>query len=111
MNIVATIMENADSDTDVLQSLDRNGDRFAVFRDVDFLLCTPDQEKAALVAGFINDHSFGRATNQDNVDVLVTINMPVEQPVALCVSGFFAFISQMFGIEYDGWGCAAQPQT
>jgi hypothetical protein len=27
------------------------------------------------------------------------------------VSGFFACLAQLFGVEYDGWGCVAQAQT
>jgi hypothetical protein len=111
MEFVATLMEMAVADTDVLRSLNGNGDRFSRFRDVDFLLIAPDADKAALVASFINDHSYGKAIIQDTASVLVTINMPVEQPIALCVSGFFACLAQLFGVEYDGWGCVAQAQT
>jgi Regulator of ribonuclease activity B len=111
MSIVNTLMENAASSTDVLNSLDSNGDRFAISRDVDFLLRTPSKEKAELVAGFINDYSYGQATVQDDINVLVIINMPVNQPVALCVSGFFACVAQIFSVEFDGWGCVAQSQT
>lgn len=59
MKLVTTLMETAAADTDVLRSLDRNGDHFSVFRDVDFLLVAPDAEKAALVASFVNEHSYG----------------------------------------------------
>ena len=111
MSVVDALMNAASADTDVLRSLDRNGDRFSVFRDVDFLLRAPSLEKAELVAGFINDHSYGKAKVQDDLSVLVVIRMPVEQPIALCVSGFFTCVSRLFGVEYDGWGCVAQPQT
>ena len=111
MEFVATLMETAAADTDVLRSLDSNGDHFSKFRDVDFLLVAPDAEKAALVASFVNHHSYGRAVVQEPSSVLVTINMPVEQPVALCVSGFFTCLARLFDVEYDGWGCVAQPQT
>jgi hypothetical protein len=111
MEFVTTLMETASADTDVLRSLDRNGDHFSMFRDVDFLLVAADAEKAALVASFVNDHSYGKAVLQDAASVLVTINMPVEQSVALCVSGFFTCLAQLFGVEYDGWGCVAQAQA
>lgn len=111
MEFVTTLMETAAADTDVLRSLDRNGDHFSVFRDVDFLLVAPDAEKAALVASFVNEHSYGKAILQDTASILVTINMPVEQPVVLCVSGFFTCLAQLFGVEYDGWGCVAQAHT
>lgn len=83
-----SLMETAAADTDVLRSLDRNGDHFSKYRDVDFLLVASDAEKAALVASFVNDHSYGKAVLQESSSVFVTINMPAEQPVALCVSGF-----------------------
>lgn len=103
MEFVATLMETAAADTDVLRSLDRNGDHFSMFRDVDFLPVAPDAERAALVASFVNDHSYGKAVLQDPASVLVTINMPVEQSVAPCASGFFSCLAQLFGVEYE-WG-------
>lgn len=111
MELVATLMETAAADTGILRSLDRNGDHFSMFRDVDFLLVAPDVDKAALVVSFVNDHSYGKAVIQDHTSILVTINMPVEQPVVLCVSGFFTCLAQLFGVEYDGWGCVAQSQA
>ena len=111
MSAIEALRDGAIADTDVLRSLDSNGDRFSVFRVVDFLLRAPDAEKAALVAAFINDHSYGRAQVQDDLSILVVIAMPVEQPITLCVSGFFTCIARLFGVEYDGWGCVAQPQV
>ena len=111
MNMIAELMEHAVADTNVLRTLDRNGDRFSAFRKVDFLLRCPDAAKASLVASFINDHSYGSAVVQDSKDVLVAVQMPVEQSVLLCVSGFFVCLAQAFGIQYDGWGCVAQSQT
>ena len=109
MSVVQDLMDAAASDTDVLRSLDKSGDHFAVFRDVDFLLRTPDAAKAELVASFINDYSYGVATVQ-GTDVHVVVNMPVEQSIALCVSGFYTCVAHLFQVEYDGWGCVAQPQ-
>ena len=111
MNLVAELMDAAVSDTDVLRSLDEQGDRFDVFRDVDFLLRCGSTEKANLVMGFINDHSYGSASIQENVNVLVIIRMPVEQSILLPVSGFFTCLAHIFEFEYDGWGCVAQLQT
>jgi hypothetical protein len=111
MSVVEALMDAAVADTDVLRSLDSNGDRFSVFRDVDFLLRAPTKEKADLVASFINDHSYGAARVQEDLSVLVVIRMPVEQPIAMCVSGFFTCLSKIFGVDYDGWGCVAQRQT
>ena len=60
------------------------------------------------VAGFVNEHSFGRATVQDGADVRVVVHTTVEQAVILSISGFYACLAAMFGVEYDGWGCEAQ---
>ena len=111
MNLVAELMETAAADTDVLRSLDANGDRFSAARDVEFLLIAPDREKAILVAGFVNDFSYGTATVQDEASVLVVVHMPVEQSAVLCVSGFYTCVAKLFGVEYDGWGCVAQARA
>jgi hypothetical protein len=111
MNVVAELMETAAADTDVLRSLDQQGDRFVAFRNVDFLLRCGNHEKANLVMSFINDHSYGVATIQEDADVLVVIRMPVEQPILLSISGFFTCLAHIFDFEYDGWGCVAQPKT
>jgi Regulator of ribonuclease activity B len=109
MSLVAELMDMAVADTDVLRSLNSNGDDFSKFREVDFLLIAPSPEKAQVICGFINDHSYGSAkvtghAGSSNVQVL--INMPVEQPIILCVSGFMACVAHLFGAKLDGWGCA-----
>lgn len=109
MSVVQDLMNAAAADTDVLRSLDRSGDRFSAFRDVDFLLRAPDAAKADLVASFVNDHSYGVAT-VDGTDVHVVVHMPVEQSIALCISGFYTCVAHLFRVEYDGWGCVAQSQ-
>ena len=111
MNLVSELMETAAADTDVLRSLDSNGDTFAIARDVEFLLIAPDREKATLVANFINDFRYGVAKVQDEASILVVVHMPVEQPIALCVSGFYACLAKLFGVTYDGWGCVAQAKA
>ena len=111
MSLVAKLMEIAAADTDVLRSLDENGDQFTTFRRVDFLLIAPSREKADIIASFVNDHAYGDASSREvegrfRVDVVV--NMPVAQPVVLSVSGFMACIAHIFGATYDGWGCPPQ---
>ena len=111
MSFVAKLMDMAVADTDVLRSLDEQGDNFALFREVDFLLLAPSLEKAQTICGFINDHSYGRAEVHDSdgqAQVQVFVDTPVTQPIILCISGFMACIAQLFGAEYDGWGCTAR---
>jgi hypothetical protein len=104
-------MQAAVADTDVLRSLDENGDQFARFREVDFLLIAPSREKADIIASFINDHAYGKASSKEvegTFRVQVLVQMPVTQEVILSVSGFMACIAHLFGASYDGWGCSPQ---
>ena len=114
MTIVERLMQSAEADTDVLRSLDANGDNFTAPRDVDFLIRAPSKEKAETIAGFVNDFSYGNARVQEHegeFSVLVIVNMPVTQSVILSVSGFMLCIANLFGGEYDGWGCEIVRKT
>jgi len=115
MSIVKTLMDSSISDTDVLRALDSQGDDFGVFREVDFSFRCPTPDKAKIVAGFISEYQFGHATaTQDDGEnkVLVIINMPVAQNIILSVSGFMTCIAELYGVEFEGWGCVAQvPST
>jgi len=111
MAAIDSLIATAVSDTDLLRKLDGQGDRFAVPRDVEFLLRAPSAEKATAVASFINDYQYGVATAQDLEDspsVLVVVHMPIEQHAIQSVSGFMACICELFGLDYDGWGCVVQ---
>ncbi len=111
MSFVSELMDIAIADTDVLLSLDEQGDDFSILRDVDFLLRAPNKDKAELVCGYINDYGYGNATLQEhdgNHSVAIVIHMPVTQHVLLSVSGFIATICQLYELEYDGWGCVPQ---
>ena len=111
MAVLDILVATAVSDTDLLRKLDAQGDRFSVARDVEFLLKAPSADKARVVADFINDHQYGVATAQDLEDspsVLVVVNMPIEQHAIQSVSGFMACVCELFGLDYDGWGCVVQ---
>lgn len=111
MSIVEELMNSAISDTDVLRALDSQGDDFGIFREVDFSFRCPTPEKANIVAGFISENQFGHATathENDESKVLVIINMPVAQNIILSVSGFMTCIAELYGVEFEGWGCVAQ---
>jgi hypothetical protein len=110
MAVVDKLMETAAADTDFLLKLDAQGDRFSVPRDVEFLLKAPTSDNASIVASFINDHQYGLATTQDleSPSVLVVVHMPIEQHAIQSVSGFMACICELFGLDYDGWGCVVQ---
>jgi hypothetical protein len=111
MSLVEKLMESAKADTNLLHSLNSQGDNFSTPRDVDFLLRAPSKEKADIAAGFINDYQFGIAAPQEHngqYSVQVVINMAIQQQAILSVSGFMGCICALFGLEYDGWGCVAQ---
>ncbi|WP_407074281.1 ribonuclease E inhibitor RraB [Novilysobacter ciconiae] len=106
-------METAVADVELLRKLDTQGDRFSIPRNVDFLLRCPTTEKAEIVASFINECQYGVATAQDletTPSVLVVVHMPIEQHVLHAVSGFMACVCELYGLDYDGWGCAVQSE-
>lgn len=111
MSTIATLMDAAVADVELLRVLDADGDDFSIPRDVEFLLRGPSEDKTSLVASFINDYQYGRACVDQSGEiyrVLVVINMPIQQHNILSVSGFMACLSMLYGLEYDGWGCLAQ---
>jgi hypothetical protein len=113
MKLAAKLMEIAASDTDLLLSLDEKGDHFASPRDVEYFFWASDREKAELLADFVNDYRYGRAEAQESdhkFSVLVTVNMPIQQHELLAVSGFMVCLGELYGLEYDGWGCVVQPR-
>lgn len=114
MSVISKLMEVTEADTDVLRSLNSNGDDFNKFREVDFRFKCDCKEKAETVAGFVDDFQYGKASvlNEDNeYMVKVLINMPVTQNIILCVSGFMTCIAELYGVEIDGWGCMAKNGT
>lgn len=110
--MVELLMDTAAADTELLLRNDAKGDVLATPRAVDFVFRAPDAEKAVLVADFINEHHYGAARVDGDADgrrFLVTIEMPITQPVINSVSGFMACLGRLFEVEYDGWGSVIQP--
>jgi hypothetical protein len=110
MAIVDVLLQNAYEDTQLLLKNDSLGDQLSVPRDVDFLLRTPDEEKARLVCSFINDNQYGAAKVQET-NVLVVIHMPIQQNIICSVSALMACIAEIFKVEYDGWGSELRKST
>ena len=111
MKIVEELMNGATADVGVLRSLESQGDDFSKFREVDFLILAPSQEKAEIICGFINDYNYGHASTQVSEgahQVRVLVQMPVTQPVVSCVAGFMTCVAHLYGGSLDGWGCVAQ---
>jgi hypothetical protein len=112
MSIIEKLMDGAEADVSVLQSLNEQGDNFSAFRDVDFLIEAKNQDKAEIICSFINDFNYGTALLAGEADgffrVQVVINMPVQQNIINSVAGFMTCIASLFDGELNGWGCAAQ---
>ena len=115
MKIVQNLIDCATSDVDVLRSLNSRGDDFLVFRDVDFLILAPSEDKAEVISGFITDYRYGHATVQVSEEgeyqVLVVVHMPVTQAVISCVAGFMTCVAHLYGGSFDGWGCIVQSKA
>ena len=111
MSTIQHLIDNATADIDLLTKNDAQGDVFARPRMVDFLLIAPDEEKANLVAGFVNDFGFGAASVDSQTGdhrILVQVEMPTTQHVLQSVSGFMQCLADLYGLQYDGWGCVLQ---
>ncbi|MGU3781622.1 hypothetical protein [Burkholderia metallica] len=94
-------MDTAVADVELLRALDADGDDFSIPRDVEFLLRGASAEKASIVASFVNDHQYGRASLDQSGDihrVLVVINMPIQQHNILSVSGFMACLCMLWNM-------------
>ena len=108
---VEALLENAYEDSVLLQGNNEKGDIFSKPRKVDFLFYAPDKEKGELVASFINDNCYGEASyylSGDNHCVKSIITMTIEQDIINSISGLMTCIAEIFGLEYDGWGCELQ---
>jgi hypothetical protein len=106
-SVVGLLLETAKSDTDLLLKNDALGDVLGVPRQVNFLLRAPTEEKARLVADFINDNRYGLATAKSDErghSISMLIEMPITQNLLCSVSGLMACLRKLFGVEYDGWG-------
>jgi len=114
MTIVDSLLSTAYEDTQLLTKLDREGDKFSIARDVDFVLKTQEHGKAEIVASFAADNRYG-VPRIEEVDggyrVIITVHMPVTQHVLCSVSGLMMCLARLFSLDYDGWGCIVQRQT
>lgn len=114
MPVIDTLLSTAYEDTQLLIKNDSLGDNLSVPRDVDFVLRAKERAKAETVASFIQDNQYGIPRIEDaesDFRIVVTVSMPITQQVLCAVSGLMACLSEIFGIEYDGWGCVIQNRT
>jgi len=115
MSIVELLMETAVEDSKLLVKNQGLGDRSEIARDVDFVLYARDEEKARLVASFVTDYRYGRASverieHQGDVSwrLSVTIHTPTTENVVMTLSAFMVCLAKLYDLDYDGWGCVIQ---
>jgi len=107
MHIIDKLLNSAYQDSELLKQRNEMGDVFNAFRDVDFCIDAPDQEKADIVCSFINDNRYGEARVEeadDNYRVITVTNTPVSQPIISALSANMVSIADIFGCEFNGWG-------
>ncbi|QWT21345.1 ribonuclease E inhibitor RraB [Bacillus sp. NP157] len=108
MSIVEDLIANATADVDLLRLRDRQGDVFGTLRDVDFVFSSVTEKQAGVVASFLTEYQYVATASVQEVAgefrVTATLNMPTEQNVLGCVSGFMQCIAALYSVTYDGWG-------
>ena len=114
MRVVEELMSTAVLDNDLLIKNQRMGDTSEKPRDIEFLLYA-ETERAKLVANFISDYRYGKPTvteaegkDDRNWAILVIIHAPMTEHIVHTLSGFMVCLSQLYDLEYDGWGCVIQ---
>lgn len=114
MQTIDSLLFTAFQDTELLKQLDGDGDDFSIARDVDFVLKAPELKKAELVASFVKDNQYGVASVEEVEEgyrLIVTVHMPITQHVLCSVSALMVCLTQLFSLEYDGWGCVVQQRA
>lgn len=104
-------MSTAVKDNELLVKNQELGDRSEISRDIDFLLYAKNEERARLVAGFVADRRYGRSS-VERVEhagetcwrISITIHSPTTENVVMTLSAFMVCLSQLYDLEYDGWG-------
>lgn len=113
MSIVDKLLDCAAADVDLVAANAAKGDRQGTFRDIDFLLIAPNRDKAEIVSSFVADNRYGTATIEPEPDssrwrVQVVVNAPATEQVVCSISGLMTCLTELFDLEYDGWGCVLQ---
>lgn len=108
MDIVENLLDTAVMDNRLLIVMQQNGDVPNKLRDLEFFLYAQTEERATLVADFIADNRYGRPLVQSSSEdkpwlLKVTVNAPATENVVHTLSAFFACLSEIYDLEYDGW--------
>lgn len=113
MSVIEALLETAYVDTQLLDQMDALGDDPSKSREVGFVLRSREKDKAKTLVSFIQDNQYGipqlqqPAADDADYQVIITVNMPITQPLLYSVSGLMACLAQIFEVEYEGWNCPA----
>ena len=115
MSIVKLLMDTAVEDSALLVKNQALGDHSEIPRDIDFVLYAKDAEKARLVASFVADYRYGRPSviqveprDEYSWRLVITIHSPTTENVIMTLSAFMVYLSKLYDLDYDGWGCTIQ---
>ena len=108
MSLLHNLLDNAYQDTQFLTELHQQGDDLVLFRKVHFVFFGKDKEKTLSLAEFIQDNQYAEVVIEERESTFVlkaTIQMPITQQLLCSISALMTCLSELFGVEYDGWEC------
>lgn len=116
MHPVELLLETAVADSHLLYNNRESGDEYWKPRDLDFVFYSAEKKKIETVASFVTDNRYGVPRIETFKDeggtnsfrLIVVVNAPATDPIVHSISALMCMLSQLFGIEYDGWGCVLQ---
>ena len=115
MSVAQLLMDTAVADSRLFFKNRELGDRPEIPRDIDFCLYAKNEERAKLVASFVTDYRYGRPSveriehrGKISWRLLIQIHAPTTENVIMTLSAFMVCLSQIYDLEYDGWGCVVQ---
>ena len=118
MSIAQSLIDTAVEDSRLLVKNQELGDRAEIPRDIDFVLYAKNEERAKLVASFVTDYRYGRPAverveHRGTISwrLLITIHAPTTENVVMTLSAFMVCLSQIYDLDYDGWGCNIQKRA
>ncbi len=110
MGTVERLMDAAVADNELLVKNQELGDDAQIARDIEFHFYAQDEERAKLVASFVSDCRYGRPSISRTEHhgtvawrLSVAINTLMTENLVMTLSAFVVCLSQLYGLEYDGW--------
>lgn len=108
MHITEHLLQTSYNDYQILENLESQGHKAYLLHTLDYCLATEDKEQAETVTSFIKDNAYGIAEidlGEDNIyRILIKVETPLIRSVIFNISANMLFISNLFNVEYIGWG-------